>query len=492
MGEGECETTDISKKGRHRKKQLYNSILRQMEFYFSDSNLSKDRFLSKLLNEDQYVDIKVFFNFNKIRKLSCTLEDICKAISKSELIELSDDKQKIRRKTPFRVKENEEECTIYVENINGDANHDWLKQVFSDFGNVVYVSIPKYKQNKGNKGFAFIEFETEKEAQNALAYFENIGCKMPANTSPEKLRSILTFESDNLTTHSDENDKNNETRKLSIEEPERDKRVKTKSNVENDSPGDAGKKKITEVDLGELESNKVIRTANIEMEDSENEKKNVKQEKKTTFDTDIDDTENKKKKKHKKDKRRSYLKELGLQVLSKKEWKKMRNQYLDLQKKKMKEFKHYLQKHNKKFDKVKKTAKEQNTVEEAVPKLEFTPGVIVKIKLPEPCVDMKKLKNDISTISPDVKYVDIPLTAGGEEVYVRFSNCECAKDFCSQEFIGERTILKNEEEKDYWDKIQMSRVVKFTKSAKKQRGRDKLLKKAEKERAKHLRFEENE
>lgn len=42
----------INKKGRHRKKHLYNSILQQMEFYFSDSNLSKDRFLSQLIKDD--------------------------------------------------------------------------------------------------------------------------------------------------------------------------------------------------------------------------------------------------------------------------------------------------------------------------------------------------------------------------------------------------------------------------------------------------------
>lgn len=40
------------KKHRHRKKQLYSSILQQMEFYFSDSNLTKDRFLSQLIQKD--------------------------------------------------------------------------------------------------------------------------------------------------------------------------------------------------------------------------------------------------------------------------------------------------------------------------------------------------------------------------------------------------------------------------------------------------------
>lgn len=34
---------------RKRKKQYYNRIRQQLEFYFGDANLSKDRFLNKLL-----------------------------------------------------------------------------------------------------------------------------------------------------------------------------------------------------------------------------------------------------------------------------------------------------------------------------------------------------------------------------------------------------------------------------------------------------------
>lgn len=51
----------ISKKGRHRKKQLYKSILQQMEFYFSDSNLSKDRYLSQLIQEDPCKNYRSLF-----------------------------------------------------------------------------------------------------------------------------------------------------------------------------------------------------------------------------------------------------------------------------------------------------------------------------------------------------------------------------------------------------------------------------------------------
>lgn len=37
---------------RKRKKQYFNTIRQQMEFYFSDANLTKDRFLKKLLATD--------------------------------------------------------------------------------------------------------------------------------------------------------------------------------------------------------------------------------------------------------------------------------------------------------------------------------------------------------------------------------------------------------------------------------------------------------
>lgn len=101
-------------------------------------------------------------------------------------------------------------------------------------------------------------------------------------------------------------------------------------------------------------------------------------------------------------------------------------------------------------------------------------------------------QNDIKTASPEVQFVDIPLPAGSEEVFIRFSSKDDASEFCNNEFSGEKTVLSGDEEMNYWEKIMNDRTVKFQKMAKKQRGREKLLKKAEKESAKHLRFEENE
>lgn len=64
MPQMETETSgaeQVPKKGRHRKKHLYNSILHQMEFYFGDSNLSKDRFLSQLIQEDPCKFTKMYY-----------------------------------------------------------------------------------------------------------------------------------------------------------------------------------------------------------------------------------------------------------------------------------------------------------------------------------------------------------------------------------------------------------------------------------------------
>lgn len=61
-----------------------------------------------------YVDISIFLKFNKVKALTSSLEEIAEALSKSEIIQLSEDKTQICRKTPILKKENEEECTIYV------------------------------------------------------------------------------------------------------------------------------------------------------------------------------------------------------------------------------------------------------------------------------------------------------------------------------------------------------------------------------------------
>lgn len=77
----------------------------------------------------------------------------------------------------------------------------------------------------------------------------------------------------------------------------------------------------------------------------------------------------------------------------------MRNRYLDLQKKKMQEFKKHLYKarfsqanYEEKNKKSQEITEEVRPIEESVPKLEFVAGVIVKVHLAEPLQDPKVVK----------------------------------------------------------------------------------------------------
>lgn len=192
--------------------------------------------------------------FNKIRKLTESLEDIQKALNKSELLELNEDKTKVFRKIPPKEKQNVDDCTIYVESIKSDATHDWLSSIFSKFGKVAYVSLPRFKHNRMIKGFAFVEFEKESDAQAALTFFEEIDMKIPAQIPPEDLLSIKTFEKEeegeSKMVKETENPKK---RKRSEEESEgqEDKKVK----LENE---DEKTKKVEEKKLLKKENKKKV------------------------------------------------------------------------------------------------------------------------------------------------------------------------------------------------------------------------------------------
>ena len=185
------ETNDVPrKKPRQRKKALHAAILKQMEFYFGDSNLSKDRFLSELIKRNpgkfqiyllfKYVlfkniiayfsdvSIDTFLKFNRIKALTTERSRIAKALRNSTMLEVSHDGTTVRRTTPIIEKTNVEECTVYVQRLPSDIDHEWLCKHFSEFGKVAYVSLPKFKYNNKIKGFAFVEFETPEGVEKCL------------------------------------------------------------------------------------------------------------------------------------------------------------------------------------------------------------------------------------------------------------------------------------------------------------------------------------
>lgn len=100
--EGDQDSDAVPKKRHHpKKKQLYASILKQMEFYFSDAALSKDRFLCQLIGKDPYVPLDIFLTFNKIKALTDNTGDIARALRGSSRLEISEDATKVSIRSNF-------------------------------------------------------------------------------------------------------------------------------------------------------------------------------------------------------------------------------------------------------------------------------------------------------------------------------------------------------------------------------------------------------
>ena len=76
------------------------SIKEQVEHYLSDENLKKDSFFHNKISENQngYLDLDFLLKCNKIKKAGWSKEDLIEGIKLSEVIELDDTNDKVRRK----------------------------------------------------------------------------------------------------------------------------------------------------------------------------------------------------------------------------------------------------------------------------------------------------------------------------------------------------------------------------------------------------------
>ncbi|KAM7052607.1 la-related protein 7 isoform 3-T5 [Acridotheres tristis] len=172
------------KKKRSRVKQVLADIAKQVDFWFGDVNLHKDRFLREQIEKsrDGYVDISLLVSFNKMKKLTTDGKLIARAVKSSSVVELDLEGTRIRRRQPLGERPKDVDSrTVYVELLPKNVNHSWIERVFGKCGNVVYVSIPRYRSTGDPKGFAFVEFETKEQAEKAIEFLNN-----PPEEAPRK------------------------------------------------------------------------------------------------------------------------------------------------------------------------------------------------------------------------------------------------------------------------------------------------------------------
>lgn len=79
-----------------------------------------------------------------------------------------------RRGPPVRATEEEKKTSknIWVGNLNYDTTENEIRELFEKCGRLVRVTVPLDRNGVKNKGFAFVEFEERKDAEEAFERYD--------------------------------------------------------------------------------------------------------------------------------------------------------------------------------------------------------------------------------------------------------------------------------------------------------------------------------
>lgn len=153
--------------------ERYCEIKRQLEFYFSDSNLSKDRYLKKYLDKNpDGIPAHEVLKFNRLQSFNVTMEELVLCIQEIPFLELDYDTSKISRTVPVNSSIDYDSLTVYLDSLPHGCSIEKLKEIFESVGVVRNVSLPKFDNGK-LKGFAFIEFSHVNEVDLCIQKFQS-------------------------------------------------------------------------------------------------------------------------------------------------------------------------------------------------------------------------------------------------------------------------------------------------------------------------------
>lgn len=152
---------------------LEQKIIQQLEYYFGDINLPRDKFLQEKIKEDEgWIALDVLLTFKRLASLSTDQEVIANAIEKSDkkLVLVSEDKKKLRRSPELPIPEYNDERkkelqarTAYAKGFPLDETLDPIIEFLKPHGPITccqqrtYVNKPT-KEHKF-KGSCFIIFD---------------------------------------------------------------------------------------------------------------------------------------------------------------------------------------------------------------------------------------------------------------------------------------------------------------------------------------------
>uniref|UniRef100_A0A0K8SHC6 Uncharacterized protein n=1 Tax=Lygus hesperus TaxID=30085 RepID=A0A0K8SHC6_LYGHE len=158
-------------------------IIKQIEYYFGDINLPRDKFLLEQVKvDDGWIELETMIKFKRLAQITTDFGEICSALKKSDsgLIEVNDDNTKIRRSPHVPLPEMNEgrrkeimARSAYVRRFPVDYKIDdllsWCSTNAPDYENVVMRNYHDKAENKWCfKGSVYVTFKTQEACQKFI------------------------------------------------------------------------------------------------------------------------------------------------------------------------------------------------------------------------------------------------------------------------------------------------------------------------------------
>ncbi|XP_071952791.1 la-related protein 6-like [Antedon mediterranea] len=172
--------------------ELQEKIVKQVEFYFSDTNITKDAFLLKHVkrNREGYVSLKLITSFKKVKKLTKDWRSVRHSLQqRSVSLVVNPDGKKVKRKDPLpEYDETTPSRTVIVVNLpSQNPTIENVNELFKECGEISLVRIirpgksvpPDIRKHMGkhydigNTLCALVEFEKSESALNAVKLMSN-------------------------------------------------------------------------------------------------------------------------------------------------------------------------------------------------------------------------------------------------------------------------------------------------------------------------------
>jgi len=183
--------------------EIKDAIQKQLEFYFSQENLSKDSYLVSQMNSQMAVPITVLAQFTRLKQYTQDHQLIVEAVKQSDKLILSDNDTAIRPNVQQKKRN-----TIILREIPSDAQPEEIKTIFqgldceitdirSDIGDTWFVVLASEKQaidvlmQLGSRTFRNMPVKARLKSETSIKSFipvavatENVPNSMPFMVPP--------------------------------------------------------------------------------------------------------------------------------------------------------------------------------------------------------------------------------------------------------------------------------------------------------------------